>query len=180
MTNTVVRTSKFLSLILRHNPAKAGITLDENGWADVGQLLEAVNASGHVLTLDLLHQIVSDNSKQRFKFNADGTRIRANQGHSIEIDLGLEPQIPPTVLLHGTASRFLDSIRQSGLEPQSRQHVHLSIDRKTAISVGQRHGIAVVLQVDSEGMAAASFGFYLSDNGVWLTERVPPEYITFP
>ena len=127
MTNTVVRTSKFLSLILRHNPAKAGITLDENGWADVGQLLEAVNASGHVLTLDLLHQIVSDNSKQRFKFNADGTRIRANQGHSIEIDLGLEP-----------------------------------------------------LQVDSEGMAAASFGFYLSDNGVWLTERVPPEYITFP
>jgi putative RNA 2'-phosphotransferase len=177
MNKNIVKLSKFLSLILRHQPEVIGLSLDENGWADVTQLIELANHKGTALTLPLLEEIVATNDKKRFAFNADKSKIRASQGHSITVDLALTPQQPPAYLFHGTATRFLESIRAQGLLPGSRQHVHLSADESVAMNVGQRHGKPVVLKVDSGKMAQAGYEFFLSENQVWLTATVPPEYL---
>lgn len=180
MADNFVKVSKFLSLVLRHKPEEIGLVLDDNGWADVDELIQLANQRGRRLTRPLLEQVVAANDKQRFAFSSDGRRIRANQGHSIEVDLALPPAEPPEVLYHGTAERFIDSIRSQGLHSASRQHVHLSRDIATATKVGQRHGQPVVLVVRSGAMFAAGHNFMLSANGVWLTELVPVEYLVFP
>jgi putative RNA 2'-phosphotransferase len=180
MAPHLVKLSRFLSLVLRHKPETIGLVLDENGWADVAELLRRADEAGRGLTRPLLDQVVAENDKQRFAFSEDGARIRASQGHSIDVDLDLPPCEPPDVLYHGTASRFVESIRAEGLRPGSRQHVHLSRDDVTATRVGQRHGRPVVLTVRAREMSAAGHRFFVSDNGVWLTERVPVEFILFP
>ena len=169
--------SKYLSLLLRHNPGLIGLTLDGQGWAVIDELIELSQKKGKRFTRELLEEIVATDNKQRYTFSPDGQKIRANQGHSIDIDLGLTPQAPPGELYHGTAGRFLDSILREGLKPGTRQHVHLSRDIHTARNVGQRHGKPVILTVDTAQMAADGFQFYLSENGVWLTEHVPPIYL---
>lgn len=180
MNKQLVRYSKFLSLILRHKPETIGLRLDGQGWTDVDELLTKAQAHGVTLTRPQLEQIVATNDKQRFALSPDGQRIRANQGHSIQVDLGLEPQIPPPHLYHGTATRFLDSIRQQGLLARGRDYVHLSADMETAIRVGQRHGKPSVLLIQAEAMHQAGVLFYRSANGVWLVAQVPPQYIVFP
>ena len=172
-----VSKSKFLSLVLRHKPEEIGLVLDQNGWASIDELIVLANARGTHLSRPLIESIVANSDKQRFAISADGLKIRANQGHSVEIALGLSPQTPPERLYHGTATRFLDSIRGSGLHAGSRQHVHLSQDLATAEKVGSRHGKPVVLTVESGQMARDGHHFYLSDNGVWLTEAVPAKYL---
>jgi putative RNA 2'-phosphotransferase len=169
--------SKLMSLALRHAPAKIGITLDNNGWADTAALIEGMKRAGRLITPEQLKEIVETNDKQRFKFNEDFSRIRANQGHSIYVDVELKEVKPPDVLYHGTASRFVGSIKSEGLLPQSRLYVHLSGDAETAVKVGGRHGKPVVLAVDARGMYENGFKFYISDNNVWLTGAVPSEYI---
>ncbi|MCB0062887.1 MAG: RNA 2'-phosphotransferase, partial [Caldilineaceae bacterium] len=176
----ITRFSKLLSLILRHDPGRIGLTLDAGGWADVDELLTKAAQAGHKISREQLAAVVAQNNKQRFRFNEDGTRIRANQGHSIPVDLGLEAQTPPPVLYHGTATRFLDSIRAEGLNRRSRQHVHLSADIETARKVGQRHGKPVILTVDAAAMHGDGHTFYRSDNGVWLVDAVPTAYLMFP
>ena len=172
--------SRFLSYVLRHAPDSIGMTLDPQGWVAVDELLAKAAAAGKKLTRESLAAIVAENDKQRFKFSDDGLRIRANQGHSVEVDLHLPPRVPPERLFHGTATRFLESIRAQGLRPGSRQEVHLSADRETAVAVGGRHGKPVVLGVRSAAMHAAGHVFTCSDNGVWLTAAVPPEFLEFP
>ena len=172
------RISKFLSLILRHKPHIIDIQLNEEGWADVDELLEKWKNQREAITLEQLQYVVENNDKQRFTFNDDQTKIRANQGHSIDIQLNLEAQIPPETLYHGTATRFLDAIFEKGLIKGKRQHVHLSLDSETATKVGKRHGKLAMLLVQSGEMHEAGFEFYLSKNGVWLTDHVPPEYLT--
>lgn len=172
------KTSKFLSLVLRHDPARIGIALDSSGWANNDQLLQQLAAHGHAITLEQLREVVATSDKQRFALSEDGLRIRANQGHSIAaVDLKLQKREPPELLLHGTAARFLDAIGASGLISQSRNHVHLSADMDVAVSVGKRHGKPVVLTVRARAMAAQGHEFYLSENGVWLTESVPLQFI---
>ena len=169
--------SKFMSLILRHNPGRVGIELDESGWVDVDILIVAMNRSGKQVDRKLLEEVVETNDKKRFAFSDDGLKIRANQGHSLEVDLKLEAQAPPEILYHGTATKNVASIRENGLEKRNRQHVHLSADKVTATKVGQRHGKVVILIVRARAMAEAGYEFYLSKNGVWLTDQVPGEYI---
>jgi putative RNA 2'-phosphotransferase len=180
MTVNFIKVSKFLSLVLRHKPEEIGLTLDENGWANIEELIQLANLRGTRLNRALLDQLVAENDKQRFALSEDGRRIRASQGHSIDIDLALAPAQPPELLYHGTASRFIESIRASGLHSANRHHVHLSLDVPTATKVGQRHGKPVVLTVRSGEMSEAGHSFFLSANGVWLTERVPAEFIDFP
>jgi putative RNA 2'-phosphotransferase len=174
------RTSKFLSLVLRHEPEKFGLSLDAAGWVDVNALLASCGRHGHSLSRAELEEVVATNEKKRFAFSEDGRRIRANQGHSVEVSLGYEPQTPPDRLFHGTVSRFLASIHANGLNKGERHHVHLSSDERTAQMVGQRRGKAVVLIVNSAAMAARGHPFFLSANGVWLTDHVPAEFIEFP
>ena len=169
--------SKFLSLVLRHQPETIGITLDENGWTDVNILLGKLQTKGHRINFDQLHYLVETNNKKRFAFNIDETRIRASQGHSVDIDLGYLEKQPPKFLYHGTATRFLNAILAEGLKKMDRHHVHLSTDETTARTVGSRHGKPVVLTVKAEEMAADNFVFYQSENDVWLTEFVPAAYI---
>ena len=169
--------SKFMSRILRHQPDSIGITLDENGWADVNALIQGMKKSNRKVTLEDLKEVVATNNKQRFKFNDDYTKIRANQGHSVKVDVEMKETVTPDILYHGTATRFLESIKNDGLLPQNRLHVHLSGDRETAINVGQRHGKPVVLTINAAKMHEAGFIFYLSENGVWLTSAVPVSYI---
>jgi len=176
----LTRTSKFLSQILRHRPEKIGLTLDANGWAEVSELLEKSAASGILISPELLRFVVESNDKQRYSFSPDGRRIRANQGHSVQIDLGLKAQVPPEILYHGTAEHSLAAIRKSGLLPMRRQHVHLSQEAETAQKVGGRHGKAVVLKVLAGEMHRRGQVFFCSDNGVWLTEGVPTSSIVFP
>ena len=172
-------TSKFLSLILRHKPEVIGITLDEHGWADVQALIDGVNATGrHHLTLEALEEIVHTDEKQRYAFNEDHTRIRANQGHSISVDVELEQRTPPAVLFHGTGEKYVDAIDQQGLIPKGRLYVHLSTDFETARRVGSRHGKPVIYQVDCQRMVADGHMFFLSANHVWLTKRVPARYLS--
>jgi len=172
-----IKISKFLSLVLRHQPEMAKITLDENGWTDVDILIEKSNAAGIHLTAGLLKHIVDTNSKKRFCFNETFDKIRANQGHSVEINLGYLAQEPPEILYHGTGSNSVQSITKHGLDKRSRHHVHLSQDIEIAIQVGQRHGKPFVFQVMAGQMFRDAFTFYLSDNGVWLTEFVPAKYL---
>ena len=172
--------SKFLSLILRHKPEAIGLILDPEGWADLDELIRLANARGTALTRELVREIVASNDKQRFALSPDGLRIRANQGHSVHVDLKLEPQQPPAILFHGTATRFVASILEAGLRPGSRQHVHLSAGEDTAISVGGRHGKPVVLTVRAAEMVRDGHRFYRSANGVWLTDLVPPGYLDYP
>lgn len=173
-----IRLSKFLSLVLRHDPGAAGIALDRNGWVEIDVLLAGCAAHGVPLTREELLEIVRTSDKQRFAIAGD--RIRANQGHSVAVDLALPPADPPARLFHGTVERFLDAIRADGLRPRSRMHVHLSPDLETARRVGARRGAPVVLEVDAAAMAAAGFTFHRSENGVWLTAWVPPPYLKFP
>lgn len=180
MNNKLVSSSKFLSLILRHQPEAIGLSLDANGWANIDELIALANSKGRPLNRTLLDEVVATNDKKRFIISEDCTRIRANQGHSIAVDLALQAQEPPVTLYHGTATRFLQAIRQQGLLHGSRQHVHLSMDRAVAINVGQRHGLPVVLTVMAEAMHEQGHGFYQSENGVWLTEHVPVSFIEFP
>lgn len=169
--------SKFMSLVLRHRPEQIGLQLDEEGWADVNELVEKLNASGAGLTHELLDTVVTTNDKKRFAFNSDKTRIRASQGHSVDIDLALEPIVPPAVLYHGTAENNRSSILSSGIQKGERQHVHLSHEKETAVKVGSRHGKPIVLTIDAATMHTDGHLFYLSANGVWLTEFVDPKYI---
>lgn len=171
------RLSIFISLVLRHEPEAAGITLDEHGWAEVDELISGINSTGRKIDMDILEEIVRTDSKQRYSFNDDKTLIRANQGHSIPVDVELEERTPPEFLYHGTASRFLDSIMQEGLKPMSRLYVHLSKDQETAATVGRRHGKPVVLKIGSGEMHKDGIPFYLSQNGVWLTKFVDQKYI---
>lgn len=180
MPAETVKISKFLNLVLRHKPDEIGLTLDAHGWADVEALIRLANTRGQRLTRALLEAIVAENDKQRFTFSPDGQRIRANQGHSVAVDLALPAAAPPEVLYHGTATRFVASIQRDGLHAGSRQHVHLSLDVATATTVGQRHGKPIVLVVRAQEMATAGYQFFVSDNGVWLTERVPVAFISFP
>ncbi|MFO0812777.1 MAG: RNA 2'-phosphotransferase [Gemmatales bacterium] len=175
MNDAMKHHSKFLSLVLRHHPEVIGLQLDEQGWASVAELLSKTEDRG--LTQELLQRVVAENDKKRFSFSADGLRIRANQGHSLEVDLQLEPVIPPEVLFHGTATRFLESIFAQGLLPGSRQHVHLSADEATAMKVGSRHGKPVVLRVNAMAMSTAGYQFYRSANGVWLVHIVPVVFL---
>ena len=175
----IVKFSKFLSLVLRHQPETIGLTLDTAGWATVSELLTKLAAHGRGMTMAELETLVSNDDKQRFSFNADKTCMRANQGHSLQtIELGLIAIEPPEILFHGTASRFLESILQTGLEKRSRQHVHLSADTETAHKVGIRHGKPMILQVAAGQMQRDGFAFYRSANGVWLTDHVPSDYLT--
>jgi putative RNA 2'-phosphotransferase len=176
----MIKTSKFLSLVLRHEPERFGLELGEAGWVAVGELLRAVNGHGVALTLEQLQQIVATSDKKRFAFSEDGQRIRANQGHSVEVDLQYPPQTPPEILYHGTAMRFLEAIRQSGLQKMDRHDVHLSTETRTTLQVGGRHGKPVMLAIRAGDMHRAGFVFRCSANGVWLVNEVPPLYIDFP
>ena len=172
-------TSKFISLILRHKPEVIGITLDEHGWADIHALIDGVNATGrHHLTQETLEEIVRTDEKQRYAFNEDHTRIRANQGHSISVDVELEQRTPPSVLYHGTGEKYVDAIDRQGLIPKGRLYVHLSDDVETARKVGRRHGKSVIYQVDCQKMATDGFEFFLSANHVWLTKCVPARFLS--
>lgn len=173
-----VRVSKFLSKHLRHQPERLGLTLDEAGWVDIDTLIAAAAAHGFHFTRDELDHVVADNDKRRFA--VAGTRIRASQGHSVEVDLGLPPATPPPYLYHGTVARHLDAIRAEGLRPMNRHDVHLTSDRETATRVGARRGRAVVLSVDAAAMHREGHVFHVSANGVWLTKAVPPRYLRFP
>ncbi|SFK36319.1 putative RNA 2'-phosphotransferase [Lysobacter sp. cf310] len=180
MTDRHKPLSQFLSLILRHEPEAIGLRLDAEGWVDVNELIAKAAAHGKHYDRELLRELVRDNDKQRFKLSDDGDRIRANQGHSIDIDLALAPIEPPARLYHGTATRHAAAIRVEGLRKQSRQHVHLSADRDTAFKVGSRHGRPVVLEVRAGDMHARGATFFRADNGVWLTDAVPAEFIEWP
>lgn len=171
--------SKFLSFVLRHKPEEIGLTLDERGWVDVDVLLAAARREGKPLTREMLDYIVATNSKKRFEYSEDGTRIRASQGHSVEVDLGYSSSLPPVVLYHGTVAAAVADIMQQGLMKMQRHHVHLSANVETAKNVGGRRGKPVVLIVYAGSMAAAGHQFFVSTNGVWLTDHVPPEYISF-
>jgi len=171
--------SKFLSYVLRHAPETIGLRLDANGWADVAELLAKAKKAGKRFDLDTLREVVAENDKQRFTLSEDGRRIRAAQGHSVAVDLGLAASEPPALLYHGTASRNLDAIFAEGLKPGRRQQVHLSLDRETALKVGQRHGKPTVLTVDAGRMHRDGYSFVRADNGVWLTDHVPAGYLGF-
>ncbi len=177
MDKSLKKISKFLSYALRHNPAAAGITLDARGWTEITALIAASDGR---LTHDLIEQVVAGNDKQRFAISDDGLRIRANQGHSVTVDLGLEPVEPPEWLYHGTAVKSLDGIRADGLVPGTRQHVHLSGDPDTANRVGQRHGKPVVLRIPAKDLHQHGHAFYRAANGVWLTDALPAEALVFP
>lgn len=172
------QTSKFLSYVLRHKPEEIGLQLDREGWADIQDLIELANKSGNALTEALIHKVVETSDKKRFSISCGGDFIRANQGHSVQVDLGLSSIEPPEFLFHGTAARFVSSIIESGLSKGSRHHVHLSEDTNTAISVGSRYGEPVILVVDSATMFRDGLEFYRSENGVWLTDSVPTKYIS--
>lgn len=169
--------SRFISLILRHKPETIGITLDKHGWADVDELLDGINDYGKKINLSMLQEIVNTDGKQRYSFNEDKTLIRANQGHSVNVDVELKEAVPPKYLYHGTGEKYLDSINKSGLISKSRLYVHLSSDAETAIAVGKRHGKPVVFVIESEAMYRDGYKFYLSENGVWLTKKVPSYYL---
>jgi putative RNA 2'-phosphotransferase len=177
MSNRLAKTSKFLSLILRHKPETIGLTMDSAGWAAVEELLEACEQHEVPLSREELEAVVATNDKQRFAYSEDGRRIRANQGHSVKVELGYQPDEPPEFLYHGTVERFLPSIRAKGLLKGQRHHVHLSPDITTAAKVGRRRGQPVILTVSSGQMYRAGYLFNQSANGIWLTDHVPPQYL---
>lgn len=168
--------SKFISLILRYKPEVIGISLDEHGWANVDELLAGIGRT-RPINMEILEEIVHTDEKQRYTFNEDHTRIRANQGHSIQVDVELEEEEPPEYLFHGTGRKYAESIDQTGVIPKSRLYVHLSGDQETAMKVGKRHGEPIVYQVAAEAMSRGGHKFWRSANGVWLVKCVPPEYL---
>jgi putative RNA 2'-phosphotransferase len=174
------RLSKLLSLVLRHDPAHLGLTLDAQGWVAVDDLLAQAQVHQVPLTREKLSYIVDTSPKQRFSFNEDHSRIRASQGHSVEVALGYEAVVPPAVLYHGTAVQHQAAILAEGLRKMSRQQVHLSAEVETALAVGRRHGRPIVLAVDAAQMQHDGYAFYQADNGVWLTDEVPPRYVSAP
>jgi putative RNA 2'-phosphotransferase len=173
-----VKVSKYLSRHLRHRPGQIGLTLDEGGWVRIDTLIAAAAAHGFRFTREELDHVVATNDKQRFAI--EGSRIRASQGHSVDVDLGLPPATPPPYLYHGTVARSLEAIRHEGLRPMNRQDVHLSADRETAARVGARRGRPVVIAVDAAGMHRDGHVFRVSANGVWLAKAIPPRYLRFP
>lgn len=177
MDKDLVKISKFLSYVLRHKPDAIGLTLDPEGWADISEVIAKADIA---ITHEQLQAAVTTNDKRRFSISADGLSIRANQGHSISVDLGLEPIQPPELLYHGTATRFLDSIKEQGLLPRNRQYVHLSADHATAVSVGERHGKPVVLTLPARQMHQQGHQFLQARNGVWLTTHVPAPMLKYP
>jgi len=172
-----IKASRFLSFILRHKPDAINIVLDNNGWASVQELLANMQNTKYKITFGQLKDIVDTDDKKRYSFNDDFTKIRASQGHSVEIDLNLAPVIPPDVLYHGTAVNNVDVIKKQGLQKMSRQYVHLSKDEETAKTVGARHGYPIILIINAKDMYDDGYSFYLSDNGVWLTDNIPAKYI---
>jgi len=170
------KTSKFISLILRHKPEVIGISLDEHGWASVDDLIRGVSRT-HPLDMETLERIVAEDEKQRYSFNDDKTLIRANHGHTVQVDVGLPEETPPDVLYHGTGIKYKDAIDRQGLVPKNRLYVHLSADIDTARKVGQRHGKPVIYAVDAAAMHADGYVFFRSVSGVWLTEKVPVKYL---
>ncbi len=174
-----VRISKLLSLVLRHKPEHMGLVLDASGWVTVASVLQGFLDGGLPVTRSEIEDIVRESDKQRFAFSADGQSIRASQGHTVAVDLGYAPAVPPPTLFHGTVDKFLDSIRAQGLVRGQRHHVHLSANTETAVQVGSRRGRPVILHVDAGAMVAAGHLFFISANGVWLTEQVPPPFILF-
>ena len=173
----LVKISKYLSYHLRHRPDKLGLELAPGGWVPIKQLLAASKKDRFPITYAELEEVVEQNDKQRFSFDATGKLVRANQGHSIEIDLQLETEVPPDILYHGTGHRAVESILREGLHKMKRHHVHLSADVETATKVGARHGNPVVFLVDAAAMQQDGYLFYCSENGVWLVDSIPPEYI---
>jgi putative RNA 2'-phosphotransferase len=171
-------TSRFLTFVLRHHPEAIGLRLDDGGWVAIDDLLAALAAHGRSLDRSTLDSIMSTSDKQRFEIHSG--LIRAAQGHSVPVDLGLPPRTPPAVLFHGTVEWFLASIRERGLERGRRRHVHLSLDEATAATVGARRGRPVILRVDADGMHASGHVFFRAANGVWLTDHVPPRWLGFP
>ena len=171
----LTKVSKYISLILRHKPETIGISLDEHGWANVKDLIDGVNKT-HKLDMKMLEEIVATDDKQRYSFNEDKTMIRANQGHSIDVDVELEEAVPPEMLWHGTGVKYMKSIDTEGLIPKSRLYVHLSTDPNTAMDVGKRHGAPMIYCIDALKMYEDGYKFYKSKNGVWLTKHVPTEY----
>lgn len=172
--------SKFLSLLLRHKPEVLELNMTKNGWVDLDELIEKITLSGKETSLEQIHRVVANNDKKRFKLDLENNRIRANQGHSIEVEMGFEAKTPPDILYHGTAISNWEAIQKSGLLKMSRQHVHLSPDIKTAKKVGGRHGKPVSLVVRTGRMVAQGISFFLSENGVWLTDHVAPEFVEYP
>lgn len=172
---TLTRKSKFLSLVLRHHPGKIGLVLDDSGWADVRDLLKKAG-----LSWAELNTIVDQNNKKRFEFNAERSKIRARQGHSIDVDLGYEPVDPPEFLYHGTVEKFLPNIKLKGLLKMERHHVHMSPDVKTANIVGVRRGHPIILRIKAKQLSETGVKFYRTENDVWLVEHVPSEFIEFP
>ncbi|WP_368221728.1 RNA 2'-phosphotransferase [Blautia wexlerae] len=169
--------SKYMSLILRHKPEAIGISLDEHGWASVNDLICGIEKNNPGFNMDILEQIVRTDSKHRYSFNEDKSLIRANQGHSVNVDVELKEKEPPEYLYHGTGEKYVKSINQDGLIPKSRLYVHLSKDIKTAENVGKRHGKEVVYRINSGQMYRDGYKFYLSENGIWLTKEVPVKYL---
>jgi len=180
MSKRLAEISKFLSYVLRHQPEAIGLTLDAEGWADIDRLIACANQSGHALTRTLLQEVVETNDKKRFTISEDGARIRAAQGHSTQsVAIAHVEKLPPEFLYHGTATRFLESIREQGLLPGSRHYVHLSEDEQNAVSVGQRYGKPVVLKIEALRMQQQGFKFFQAENGVWMTDSVMPDFINF-
>lgn len=171
------KTSKMISLILRHNPGFINTSLDENGWLSVDELITGIRSKGINIDRKTLEEIVDTNNKKRFAFSEDQMQIRANQGHSIDVDVELKEVEPPEFLFHGTVDRFMQNIRKKGLLKMNRQHVHLSKDRETAVNVGSRRGKPIILTVRTGAMHRDGYSFYLSENGVWLTDHVKPKYL---
>lgn len=179
MESSLIRFSKFLSLVLRHKPDTIKLALTKDGWAEVDELIEKSRQSGVSLTKEILNKIVEQGNKKRFSFSEDGQKIRANYGHSIPVDLSASSQQPPEILFHGTAMHFLESIRQEGLLPQTRLFVHLTPDKESAIQIGKRHGKPLVFCIQARKMHRDGFKFYDTESDIWLTEWVPLEYIDF-
>lgn len=179
MKKNLIGKSKFMSLVLRHNPGKIGLELDEHGWADVQTLIDKSGTKFGGLSLAEIQEIVATNDKKRFMFSDDGQQIRASQGHSINVDLELTKRVPPELLYHGTATKSVTSIRLQGIQPLARQYVHLSVTPEIAREVGARHGKPVIINVLAQQMHSNDYAFYLSENGVWLTAEVPVAFLVF-
>ena len=177
LTKEETRYSKFLALVLRHEPSAANVELDKNGWADVKKLMAGFHGAGKPITYEQLLNIVELNNKKRYEFNEDRTKIRARQGHSVDVDVELDEALPPDALYHGTSQNVIGMIMRDGIKPMGRKHVHLSVDENTAAEVGKRHGKPVVLTIDAKAMVNSGIKFYLSHNGVWLCDRVDPKFI---
>ncbi len=174
------RVSKFLSLVLRHEPEVIGVDLDRAGWVEIATLIAQARIHGTMIDRDILDEVVANSTKMRFSYSDDGLRIRANQGHSLDVELGYEAAIPPCLLYHGTVSQFVLMIREQGILKMQRHHVHLSPDRGTAEAVGQRRGKPVLLIVEAQRMHEAGHEFFMSANGIWLTSAVPPQFVRIP